>query len=94
MANNGYREPVVHAGVDQAQEMPLAGCQDNLGILSARPVGVNIGAIEKDVGAGWRRSRGSRDEGVVRIIDTRKKVVRRAVVPVRDGEYAEINVVR
>ena len=49
VAYDGDREAVVYTGVDEPEKMSFPRCQHDFGILSPGPVGVDIGAVEKDV---------------------------------------------
>ena len=51
-------------------------------------------AIEQDVIAGRRGSRSTWDEGVAGVHDTGEQGVGRFIVPVRDCERTEVNIVR
>lgn len=78
-------EGVVDRGVDDAEEVALVGLEGHAGVGAAWARGVDVGAVEEDV-VTWWGGRAGWDQGVLDFVS-------RAVVPVCDGEDAEVFVV-
>lgn len=84
---------VLDRGVDDAQQMSFTGREGNGLVAAATALGIDVFAVEQNIVTRRCGSWESRDEGVVRIVNTGQCGVDGRIVPVRDEQRAEINVI-
>ena len=86
-------EGVLDRCIDDADEMLLAGCEHEFLVATASAGRVDVFAVEKDIVTVGRRSWKAGDKGVGGAHDAGGELVDRAEVPIRDGQWAEVDVV-
>lgn len=94
VADDGNNKGVIGRGVDQPETMALVLCELQSRIFASSAVGRNVHPVEEDVVARRRRARDIFEEGIVGVHHPINDVLGGVIVPVADGEDAEVGIVR
>lgn len=87
------REGILDRRIDNAKEMSLVGSEPNFVIASTCAVRIDVRAIEENIVACWRGPGRVGNEWIVTIVYAKLNLVRSSVVPVCNGENAEVDIV-